>query len=88
MIQRRFFGRCFEIHEGQALAGYGLGGRLVAWAESWALDRGLASMRLDCWDENTALRRFYRELGYRELQAVESYGTPVRLFEKHLDRTS
>ena len=41
-------------------------------------------MRLDCWDGSSALRSYYRGAGYCELDAVESHGYLVRLFEKNL----
>ena len=65
-------------------AGRGLGGRLVAWAESWAREHDRLLLRLDCWDGNRFLRKFYRDLGFEELQVVESHGAPVRLFERRL----
>jgi hypothetical protein len=41
-------------------------------------------MRLDCWDGSSALRSYYVDAGYRELETVESHGYLVRLFEKDL----
>ena len=35
-------------------------------------------------DGNSALRSYYRSAGYSELDAVESQGSLVRLFEKAL----
>ena len=68
-------------------AGQQLGRQLVRCAGAWARERGLSALRLDCWDENQALRRFYRDLGFAELHAVESHGTTVRLFEERLRRS-
>jgi hypothetical protein len=36
------------------------------------------------WDKSPRLRRYYRELGYRELGAVTLGGYEARLFEKAL----
>ena len=83
-------GEAASLHKlvvARAFAGRGLAARLVAWAEFWAREQGLVRLRLDCWDESTVLRRFYRDRGFEELHCVESHGIPVRLFEKRLART-
>ena len=61
-----------------------LGDALLRWTEQWSAARGLPCIRLDCWDESAVLRRYYRERGFTELDAVTSFDTQVRLFEKSL----
>ena len=65
-------------------AGHALGRRILGRCELVAQRDGATQMRLDCWDGNAALRSYYRSAGYSELDAVESHGYPVRLFEKGL----
>ena len=45
----------------------GAGAAILRWAETRAADDGVALMRLDCVESNGALRRFYRDQGYREV---------------------
>jgi GNAT superfamily N-acetyltransferase len=63
-------------------AGRSLGQRLLAWSERWTAGQGAPLLRLDCWDGNQWLRRYYRDAGFDERESVESHGYPVRLFEK------
>ncbi len=44
----------------------GVGSALMAAAEQWAADRGLAHLTLETGAANTAARRFYGALGYRD----------------------
>ena len=62
----------------------GLGVRIASRAEDRARARAFARLRLDCWDQNPRLRRYYRELGYTELGAVKLGDYEARLFEKTL----
>lgn len=66
----------------------GLGRLLISWAERWALAGGKRYLRLDCWDENSVLRRYYEELGFRHLGHIDviAEGIPFRsgLYEKTL----
>lgn len=64
--------------------GAGLGIEIAKRAEQWAHGRGFARLRLDCWDLNARLRRYYRELGYTELGAASLGDYQARLFEKSL----
>lgn len=66
--------------------GRGLGVRLLQHSCAWAKERGASRLRLDCWDGNPALRAFYRNGGFEELDAVPSHGSHVRLFELVLPR--
>ena len=67
-------------------SGQALGRRILDYCELAAQRDGATRMRLDCWDGNAALRSYYRSAGYSELDAVESHGSLVRLFEKSLSR--
>lgn len=51
-------------------AGRGLGKRFVRWYENCAALRGFRCLRLDTNERNTAARRLYRSLGYREASTV------------------
>ncbi len=62
----------------------GLGVRIASLAEDRARARGFSRLRLDCWDRNPRLRRYYGELGYTELGAVKLGDYEARLFEKAL----
>jgi len=62
----------------------GLGVRIASRAEERARARGFARLRLDCWDRNPHLRRYYAKLGYTELGAVKVGDYEARLFEKAL----
>ena len=82
-------GRATYLHKlvvARHAAGAGHGAHLVRAAESWARARSCESLRLDCWDGNDALRAWYRGLGFAELEAAESQGSTVRLFEKRVGR--
>jgi GNAT superfamily N-acetyltransferase len=81
-------GRALYLHKlvvARSHAGRGVSCRLLDWCAERAGERGVPCLRLDCWDGNAALRAFYREAGYRELDAVPSYGYAVRLFELELE---
>ncbi len=75
-------GYLHKLAVARSFAGRGLGAELLDWAERWTRSQGLAALRLDCWDGNEALRGYYREAGFDELEAVESHGYLVRLFDK------
>jgi ribosomal protein S18 acetylase RimI-like enzyme len=62
----------------------GLAHRILSWCEHDARSRGVPRIRLDCWDGNERLRSLYRAEGYRELEAVPSFGYSVRLFEREV----
>lgn len=48
-------------------AGRGLGAELVRWAEGQAGRADVAVLRLDCVESNSRLRRYYADLGFREV---------------------
>jgi uncharacterized damage-inducible protein DinB/GNAT superfamily N-acetyltransferase len=67
----------------------GLGRRLVAACESWALQHGYKRMALDTAEPATELRALYRRLGYAEVAQVHWEGKAYRsvIMEKALDRS-
>lgn len=69
----------------RAAAGHGLARRMLARLDGLARDAGIGLLRLDCWDGNDVLRRFYRAAGYRELHAVGGVTMRLRLFERTLE---
>ena len=48
----------------------GVGTRLIAWLEETARTAGIGVIRLETRGGNSAARRFYRKLGYREIARV------------------
>jgi GNAT superfamily N-acetyltransferase len=48
----------------RARAGWGLGARLLDWAEAEVVANGREFLRLDCVAQNQALRRYYEEQGF------------------------
>jgi hypothetical protein len=48
----------------------------------WARDTGKELLRLDCWDGSAVLRRYYKALGFLELERAPEGEYWVRLFEK------
>jgi len=68
----------------RAVAGQGLGRRMLAWAEIMILAAGRRYLRLDCWAENAALCRYYERAGFSSRGRIELRGWPCALFEKDL----
>lgn len=66
----------------RAHARRGIARRILAHCDEVARTHGVPRLRLDCWDGNARLRAFYRDAGFRELEAVPSHGYAVRLFER------
>lgn len=84
---RGYVGEAAYLHKlvvSRSVGGHGWGARLVEHAEQWTLERGRALLRLDCWEGNEALRAYYRELGFAELDSASEGSYLVRLFEKKL----
>ncbi len=65
-------------------AGQDLGGRILDEATEAARRRGLARLRLDCWDGNDFLKGYYRARGFKDLGRVQEEDYWVRLFERAL----
>jgi protein-tyrosine phosphatase len=60
----------------------GWGGRLLAWAESATREHGRPWLRLDCAAANPRIRRYYAELGFREVGDLVLGGLALQLLEK------
>ena len=68
----------------RGVAGQGLGGRLLDWAEQRARTAGRPFLRLDCSATNERLRSYYRDRGFSEMGPRDpgpGWGA-VMLFEK------
>ncbi len=76
----------FAVHPSRQ--GLGLGRRLVAACETWALDRGYRRMALDTAEPATSLRALYARLGYADVGTVQWEGKAYRsvIMLKALDR--
>lgn len=77
----------FAVHP--ALQGQGLGRRLVAACERWALERGYRRMALDTAEPAESLRALYARLGYADVGHVQWEGKAYRsvIMLKALDRS-
>jgi uncharacterized damage-inducible protein DinB/GNAT superfamily N-acetyltransferase len=77
----------FAVHPD--LQGQGLGRRLVAACERWALQRGYRRMALDTAEPAAALRALYARLGYADVGHVQWEGKAYRsiVMLKSLDRS-
>jgi RimJ/RimL family protein N-acetyltransferase len=64
------------------VAGQDLGGRILDGAILVAQRRGKARVRLDCWDGNEFLKRYYRARGFHDLGRAQEADYWVRLFER------
>ncbi len=66
--------------------GLGLGSGLLRWAADQIRGRGCSLLRLDCGEENRALRRYYSEQGFKEVGRRDSDGRwySVVLLEQRL----
>jgi len=66
--------------------GLGLGSGLLQWAADQILDHGRSVLRLDCGEDNRALRRYYLERGFEEVGRRGSDGRcySVVLLEQRL----
>jgi ribosomal protein S18 acetylase RimI-like enzyme len=67
------------------LAGKGIGGRVLRWAEAQARARGRRSLRLDCALSNPALFRYYERSGFTPVGPTCIGDACVMLFERELD---
>ncbi len=77
----------FAVHPG--LQGQGLGRRLIAACERWALQRGYRRMALDTAEPAADLRALYTRLGYADVGTVQWEGKTYRsvVMLKALDRS-
>ena len=72
-------------------AGKGYGTAFVSYYENMALEHGLPELRIDTNARNTAARKMYHKLGYKEIAVVPVTfngipGVDLVLLEKNLDR--
>ena len=77
----------FAVHP--TMQGLGLGRRLIAQCERWALQRGYRRMALDTAEPAADLRALYAHLGYADVGQVQWEGKSFRslLMLKRLDRS-
>jgi len=70
----------------QQRRGAGVGAALLHWAAARARDRGRSLLRLDCGEDNEALRRYYADQGFRVVGRREAEGRwySVVLLEREL----
>jgi len=71
--------RMYSLAVDPSARGRGIARRLVECAEVEALDKGVASMRLEVRQDNVAGRQLYASLGYREFAVFPDY------YEDHMD---
>lgn len=69
---------------GRAHAGIGLGRALLTWAAAQGQEAGRGWLRLDCMEDNHALRGYYERLGFSAVgrHDSEDAGHPVVLLQK------
>jgi GNAT superfamily N-acetyltransferase len=64
-------------------AGQQLGRRMIAWAEQMAVAEGRGWLRLDAWDTNVALHRYYLGQGFQRVRHVANHQFPsATLFQR------
>jgi len=63
-------------------AGQELGGRILDEAMRAVRRRGKGRLRLDCWDGNAFLKRYYRAQKFMDIGSVRESDYWVRLFER------
>ena len=63
-------------------AGQDLGGRIIDEAMNAIRRRGKRRLRLDCWDGNEFLKKYYRVRGFQDLGRAQEGDYWVRLFER------
>jgi len=64
LMQPVRYARVGSICVQESMRGKGVGGRLMAQAESWALEQGAADIQLNVWAFNQPALALYKELGY------------------------
>jgi len=69
-----------------SVRGAGWGRSLMAWAEAQTRARGRPWLRLDCAAENPRIRRYYAELGFREVGARVVNGLALTQLERWIGR--
>jgi GNAT superfamily N-acetyltransferase len=75
---RRDVAHLHQLAVDPSVQGLGLGERLVAACEQWAVERGLAGIALDTAAPAAHLRERYARLGYRDIDEVQWAGKTYR----------
>jgi GNAT superfamily N-acetyltransferase len=52
----------------RSLAGKGIGAQILRWAAEFARARGKRFLRLETWDGNRGMRRYYEQQGFRHVE--------------------
>ena len=68
----------------RALAGRGMGAKMLRLSEDEARVAGAHWLGLDCLTDNARLRRYYRDAGWREWGTARTFGADLTLFERVL----
>lgn len=63
-VGRQDAGFLHRLATASAFQGQGIGGKVVAWAESQAAQQGKSHLRLDCDAANVRLCKYYEKLGF------------------------
>jgi ribosomal protein S18 acetylase RimI-like enzyme len=71
----------------RAVAGRGVGLRMLRWAEGMVAAAGRRYLRLDCWGENVDLCRYYERAGFASRGRKETPGWSCALFERDVTLT-
>ncbi len=64
-IVLRHYALLTDIEVGEEYRGHGIGHKLMAAAEAWAVEHGASQVELTVWEFNVRARALYEELGYR-----------------------
>ncbi|MCY0386120.1 GNAT family N-acetyltransferase [Robbsia sp. Bb-Pol-6] len=84
LMQPLRFAQIRSVGVSDAQRGQGIGRALIGLAESWAVARGAAEVRLTVWTFNASAVRLYEELGYNAFalemskRATSIVASPVR----------
>lgn len=68
----------------RALSGQYIGHTLLQWIEQYTRESGRTTIWLDCWGENAALVRYYRQLGFIPREEFMVKDWRGQLFEKQV----
>lgn len=69
----------------RSMAGQGVGGELLRWAETYAQEKGKAGIWLDCYADNHQLVEYYRRQGFAEISQFFVGGWRGMLFYKGIE---
>lgn len=68
----------------RSLAGQGIGRAILQWTEHYTRESGRNTIWLDCWAENAALVRYYKQAGFTPHETFIVNDWRGQLFEKQL----